>query len=83
MKLKLCYFARLKDSFGSGSEQLETDAASVAELLLELRQRGGSWASELGQGKAFRVARNQELVQGDAELADGDEIAIFPPVTGG
>lgn len=83
MKLDILYFARLKDSFGMGNEQLDTEAASVDELLIELRQRGGNWSSELGAGKAFRVARNQELVRLDATLSDGDEVAIFPPVTGG
>jgi molybdopterin synthase sulfur carrier subunit len=83
MKLDILYFARLKDSFGMGNEQLETEASSVDELLTELRQRGGHWSSELAAGKAFRVARNQELVRLDATLSDGDEVAIFPPVTGG
>lgn len=83
MKLDILYFARLKDSFGMGNEQLETEASSVDELLTELRQRGGNWSSELAAGKAFRVARNQELVRLDAPLSDGDEVAIFPPVTGG
>lgn len=83
MKLNMVYFARLKDSFGTSQESLETDATSVAELLVELRQRGGSWATELGHGKTFRVARNQELAGTDSALRDGDEVAIFPPVTGG
>lgn len=83
MKLNMVYFARLKDSFGTGQESLETEATSVAELLVELRLRGGSWATELGHGKTFRVACNQELVGPDSALRDGDEVAIFPPVTGG
>lgn len=83
MKLNMVYFARLKDSFGTGQESLETEASSVAELLVELRLRGGNWATELGHGKTFRVACNQELAGPDSTLHDGDEIAIFPPVTGG
>jgi molybdopterin synthase sulfur carrier subunit len=60
MKLDILYFARLKDSFGMGNEQLETEAASVDELLTELRQRGGNWSSELAAGKAsaWHATRN-------------------------
>lgn len=83
MKLKLLYFARLKDAFGRDAETLDSEAATVAALLAELRARGGAWAEELAEGRVFRVAINQELAAPDARLAAGDEVAIFPPVTGG
>ncbi|OWY41074.1 molybdopterin converting factor subunit 1 [Xenophilus sp. AP218F] len=83
MKLNLLYFARLKDAFGLDGERLESEADTVAALLVELRQRGGVWARELAAGQAFRVAVNQEMAQPDTPLADGAEVAIFPPVTGG
>jgi len=83
MTLNLIYFARLKDTFGRGGETLDSGAASVAELLAELAARGGVWADELGAGRVFRVAVNQTMAGPDTVLAAGDEVAIFPPVTGG
>lgn len=83
MKLSLLYFARLRETLGVESERLDSEAANVAELLAELRQRGQSWAQELAADKVFRVAVNQEMAKPDTPLADGDEVAVFPPVTGG
>lgn len=83
MKLNLLYFARLKDAFGRDNETLDSQAATVGALLAELRARGGAWAEELAEGRVFRVALNQELAAADAALSAGDEVAIFPPVTGG
>ncbi|MBI3145624.1 MAG: molybdopterin converting factor subunit 1 [Pseudogulbenkiania sp.] len=83
MKLNLLYFARLKDAFGRDSETLDSEATTVGALLAELRTRGDAWTEELAEGRVFRVALNQELVTPDAMLSAGDEVAIFPPVTGG
>ncbi|HSC79052.1 MAG TPA: MoaD/ThiS family protein [Chitinolyticbacter sp.] len=81
--LHLVYFARLREAFGSAGETLATDAATAADLVAELAARGGVWLAELGGGRVFRVAINQDMAQlGDA-LPDGAEVAIFPPVTGG
>ena len=83
--IKILYFARIKESLGMGQESiaLPTDAIDVAALTAWLRQRGAAWQTELGPGKAFRVAVNQAMVGMDATINDGDEIAYFPPVTGG
>ena len=84
MKCCVLYFARLRERFDLAEESVELDnAPSVADLITHLRARGGVWLEELGQGKHFRVAVNQELVQIDALIPDGAEVAIFPPVTGG
>ena len=85
MNIQLLYFARLREVFGIGQErlQLAADAATLADLLDALRARGGVWAEELAAGRAWRVALNQDIVGVDATLRDNDEVALFPPVTGG
>ena len=84
MRFKVLYLARLREALGRGSEQVELPAdSSVATLLDALRARGGSWAAELAAGRAVRVAVNQEMTDPAATLRDGDEVALFPPVTGG
>ncbi len=83
MQLNLLYFARLRDAFGLSQEQLDFDGRTVADLLAQLADRGGDWSEELAAGRPFRVAVNQQLAKPDTPLADGNEVAIFPPVTGG
>ncbi|AUH53030.1 molybdopterin converting factor subunit 1 [Chromobacterium sp. ATCC 53434] len=83
MTLNLLYFARLRETLGVESERLDCEAATVDALLVLLRQRGPSWARELAADRVFRVAVNQQMARADTALADGDEVAVFPPVTGG
>ncbi len=83
MKLRVLYFARLRERFGVAEEPMEFDGGSVADLIATLHARGGVWAEELAAGRVFRVAINQDIVTLDASLADDAEVAIFPPVTGG
>jgi molybdopterin converting factor subunit 1 len=84
MNVRLLYFARLREVFGLGQETLEVPSpATVADLLEVLRGRGGVWAGELAAGRAFRLAVNQDIVGPEADLRESDEVAIFPPVTGG
>ena len=83
MKLRVLYFARLRERFGVAEETLEFAGATAADLVAALQARGGVWAEELAAGRAFRVAVNQDIVGFDAALHDRAEVAIFPPVTGG
>jgi sulfur-carrier protein len=83
MKLRVLYFARLRERFGVAEEALEFGGATAAELVAQLQARGGVWAEELAAGRTFRVAVNQEVVALDAALPEHAEVAIFPPVTGG
>jgi len=79
------YCARLRESLGKASEQLALppELRDVTALRAWLRKRGGPWAEELADGKPVRAAVNQEVAHGDAVIKDGDEVAFFPPVTGG
>jgi molybdopterin synthase sulfur carrier subunit len=83
--LKLVFFARLREDLGTNVEELALPAGvgTVAALRAHLAARGGAWGTSLGQGKAIRVAVNQEMAQPTTPVKGGDEVAFFPPVTGG
>ena len=83
--VELIYLARLRDRFGLPGESvtLPPDVADVGSLLAWLRSRGGAWSSELAPGRAVRVAVNLDVAQADTPVRTGDEVALFPPVTGG
>lgn len=85
MKIRILYFARLRELLGLASEQvsLPEEVATAGALLDWLRQRGGGWAEHLAEGRAFRMAVNQDMAEPDTPLSEGTEVAIFPPVTGG
>lgn len=83
MKIQLRYFASIREAIGSGSETLETGAATLAALRDELIARGGAHAEALARGRAVRVSLNQTMADESAALNDGAEVAFFPPVTGG
>lgn len=83
--MNVIYLARLRETLGVDSEQVAlTDSVrDVAGLTQWLRSRGGSWAEELGPGRPIRVAVNHKVAEPATAVADGDEVAFFPPVTGG
>jgi molybdopterin synthase sulfur carrier subunit len=83
--LNVLYFARLRDTLGRDAERIDLPAGvtDVKGLLDWLRARGDVWATELGPGRSVRAAVNQDMAQPDTPVRDGDEIAFFPPVTGG
>ncbi len=85
MKLRVLYFARLREALGVAEENLELPAGidTAGALVDWLRARGGVWAEQLGPEKAYRTAVNQDLAGPQTPLNDGDEVALFPPVTGG
>ena len=75
-------FAELQ-ALGTGAETCSTTAATLGALRDELIARGGAAAQALARGKAVRMAHNQVLSDESARLSAGDEVAFFPPVTGG
>jgi sulfur-carrier protein len=83
--VKLLYFAWLRTRIGKAEETLELPQGvrSVASLVDWLETRGPAFAAALGNRKLLRVAVNKEYVGWDHPLAPGDEVALFPPVTGG
>ena len=83
--ITLVYLARLRETLGSAAEKVElpVDVGTVAALLAWLRERGGAWATELAPGRAVRVAVNYDMARADTPVKAGDEVALFPPVTGG
>jgi molybdopterin synthase sulfur carrier subunit len=85
MKLKLRFFAGLKEQLGKDVEEIDLPAGigTVAALRSYLIKRGGDWQSAFAEKKLVRAAVNQEMVQPAAAIKAGDEVAFFPPVTGG
>ena len=83
--MKLLYFAWLRARIGRAEEELAVPAEvrDVAGLLEWLSRRGGAHAEALRDLSVIRVAVNQEYVGLDHPIRDGDEVALFPPVTGG
>ena len=83
--VRILYFARLRETLGKGEEELvlPDGVATVGDLAHFLRHRGDVWETELGTGRAVRVAVNQDMASPDTVINGGEEIAFFPPVTGG
>ena len=83
MTLDVLYFAWLRERIGESSEAVETEAATVADLVNELRGREERYALAFSDLDSVRVAVDQDLVDFDAPLAGAREVAFFPPMTGG
>lgn len=85
VSIRVVYLARLRETFGRAGETLELcdDPPTVDAIVAALRHRGGAWETELAPGRAVRFAVNHRLAGRDHAVADGDEVAVLPPVTGG
>ena len=85
MRIRVLYFASVREKLGRDAEDVELPAGvgTLAGLRSHLRTRGGAWAEALAEGKLLRAAVNQDMSPPTAVIKAGDEVAFFPPVTGG
>ena len=85
MKLKVLFFAGLREQLGTSVEEIDvpSSVSTVAGLRKHLEQRGGAWQNVFADKKLVRVAVNQDMAQPVSPIRAGDEVAFFPPVTGG
>ena len=85
MQIQLRFFASVREKLGIGQESLPLPPGvdTAGAVLALLRARGGVWAEVLAEGRALRMAYDQEMTEPGQLLAEGGELAFFPPVTGG
>ena len=81
--MQVLYFAWLRERIGAAREEVETEAATVGDLVDELRAREPRYAAAFADLGAIRVAVDQEMRDFEAPLKGAREIAFSPPVTGG
>lgn len=80
--IKILYFASVKETLNCSEETFDGQVETVSDLIQALSQRGNNWANTL-KDKSIRIAVNQTISAVDTGLSAGDEVAFFPPVTGG
>jgi molybdopterin synthase sulfur carrier subunit len=85
MNIQLRFFASVREALGTSQENvaLPDNVATVGEVRAWLRERGGAWAEALAEGRALRMAYNQQMTDAGTRISEGCEVAFFPPVTGG
>jgi len=85
MKVKLFYFARVREAIGVDREELDlaSDIKTVSDLIEVLKSRGSHWQDMFSMSTTFRMAVNQEMVEATHKINANDEVAFFPPITGG
>lgn len=83
--IRVLFFASVRDKVGVPS--LDVSHADAGDSLVSLRAclaaKGGAWADVFGDNDRLLAAINQQTVSMETTLDDGDEVAFFPPVTGG
>ncbi|MCU7930068.1 MAG: molybdopterin converting factor subunit 1 [Candidatus Thiodiazotropha sp. (ex Codakia rugifera)] len=82
--IQVLFFARFREELGVASEQLEIEnLGCVGDLLDRLQQRGEAWGRLFAADQRVMMAVNQAVADRKTPLEEGDEVALFPPVTGG
>ena len=85
MRIKICYFARIREQLGVSDEQLDVpDGCNTIDGVVQhLQARDETWQQVLSSEQKVLKALNHEVLSDDHEIKEGDELAFFPPVTGG
>ncbi|MBL4607188.1 MAG: molybdopterin converting factor subunit 1 [Pseudomonadales bacterium] len=85
MKIKICYFAKIREQLGVSDELLvlPDGCDNLDGIFNHLRERGDPWQQVFSGDKKILRAVNHEVVSDNCTINDGDEVAFFPPVTGG
>ncbi|MBT5050606.1 MAG: molybdopterin converting factor subunit 1 [Rhodospirillaceae bacterium] len=83
--MQVLYFGWVRSKVGVSGEEIELPAevTDVQTLISWLHERGGTYSEAFGDLSAIRVAVNQEMAELDTAIHTGDEVALFPPMTGG
>jgi len=85
MKVRVLYFASLRDRLGRSADELDLPAniVTIDQVRAYLVSRGDPWQSAFGETRRVRAAVNRAMADGSTRVGEGAEIAFFPPVTGG
>ena len=85
MNIQLRFFAGVRETLGLAKESvtLPEHVNTIGTVRQFLIARGGVWAAALNDQRGLRVAYNQQMADPQTPIADGGEVAFFPPVTGG
>jgi molybdopterin synthase sulfur carrier subunit len=85
MKIRVLYFASLRDRLGRAADELDLpkEIATIDQVRAHLIGRGDPWRTAFSETQRVRAALNQSMADGSTRISEGAEIAFFPPVTGG
>jgi len=81
--VNVLYFASFREMLGKANEQIDAEHKTVECLIESLATRGENWQKALLENKNLQIAVNHDVAQRDTQIKAGDEVAFFPPVTGG
>ncbi|MDO8306089.1 molybdopterin converting factor subunit 1 [Herminiimonas sp.] len=85
MQIQLRFFASVREALNTAQESVDLPSGirTIGDVRSHLQARGGAWAEALAQGRALRMAYNQQMSDESTPITPGCEVAFFPPVTGG